>query len=107
MAITAKELADGQLPNAKATLYTCPAATETVIPKGGIRLCNTDASDRTVYLFVKPGGTSREIEDGLILGAKHVYTNPDVITLEAGGLIEGYADVAVKVTYVISGAEET
>ena len=106
MAITAKELADGQLPNAKATLYTCPGATATVIPKGGIRLCNTDTSSRTVYLFANPAGTSREIEDGLVLGSKFVYTNPDVITLEAGGLIEGYADVVDKVTYVISGAED-
>ncbi len=57
--VTIQALADGQLPSIKGTLYTVPVSTTTIIKS--ITLVNTDTSDRTVNLYIKPGATSRKI----------------------------------------------
>lgn len=107
MAISIKSLADGQLPNAKGTLYTCPASTTAILRL--VSFVNTGAGARTVNLYLKPsGGTSRRlipVAMSMAAGNSMEYTN--VLTLEAGDIIEGDASVAAEVDYVIEGVERT
>lgn len=92
---------DGQLPNAKGTLYTA-TGNERLI---GITLVNSDNGAYTVNLYLNRSGTSRriipkdkplpdELEFPPIANIKH--------TLNVGDLVEGDASSANKVDYVIS-----
>lgn len=108
---TAIALADGQLPLAKATLYTAPAVagTKIVIPRGGLSLVNTDAVARTVNIYTNRTGTSRRTmpKDYILqAGNDGFFFNPTVIVLEASDEIEGDASAATVVDYVISGYQE-
>jgi hypothetical protein len=104
MAFTVQALADGQLADAKGTLYTTPGSTQTIIKS--ITLVNTDGSAQTVNLYAKPGATSRRIiPKDMSLAAGAQFTLDCVLTLEAGDLIEGDAATANVVDFVISGVE--
>ena len=107
MSVAIKSLADGQLGTAEATLYTAPAATQTIIKR--ITLVNTDSSARTVNLYFKAsGGTSRSIipvDTSLAIGALLVMD--DEVTLEAADVIRGKGAVASQIDYVISGVENS
>ena len=107
MTVDIKSLADGQLALSKATLYTAPAATQTVI--SSITLVNTDSSARTVNLYFKAsGGTSRRIipkDLSLAIGALFTYTGS--VSLEAADILEGDASAATVVDYVLNGVENT
>lgn len=106
--LTPKILADGQLPNSKAALYTCPA--QTVAALKFFRLVNTSASAVTLNLYVKKsGGTSRRIipkdyslAAGAMLDALDAVQN---ISLSAGDAVEGDCSAATTVDYVLSGGE--
>lgn len=104
MAFTVQALADGQLAAAKATLYTTPASTQTIVKS--ITFVNTSASAVTINAYAKPGATSRRvIPKDLSIPAGASYVHDAVITLEAGDLIEGDASTANVVDYVINGTE--
>ncbi len=97
-----KALGDGQLAAAKGTLYTVPGAT-TAAAK--VTLVNTDASARTINIYVNKTGTSRRISPkdmNMLAGAS--WTSP-LQTLEAADLIEGDASAATVVDYTINGFE--
>lgn len=102
-----KSLEDGQLPATKDTLYTTPAATQTVVKR--ITLVNTHSSMLKVNLYFKAsGGTSRRfIPKDTELAAGYLLVVDDEITLEAADIIEGSAGTASKVDYVISGVENS
>ena len=102
MGVTLKDLGNGQLAAAKATLYTVPAATQAAAK---VTLVNTDSSTRTVNLYVNKTGTSRRIcPKDLSLVAGSEFTSK-VQTLETGDLIEGDASAATIVDYVVNGFE--
>ncbi len=103
MSLTIQALANGQLPNAKGTLYTCPAATQAIVKS--IILVNQDSVTHTVNLYFKRTTSRRLIPLALILLTGAAAYLDDVITLEAGDLIEGDADTATQVDYTISGTE--
>ncbi len=91
---------NGQLASSKGTIYT---ATATVI-LNTITLVNSDASTRTVNLYVKTA-TSRRIipkDTSLVAGASLIYG--DTLSLNSGDLVEGDASAATVVDYVVSGA---
>jgi len=102
-----KSLADGQLAAAKATLYTVPAATTTIIKT--ISYVNTDSSARTVNLYKKPSGSSsrRIIPKDMTLGIGYMMVYDNEITLEVGDEIEGDASVVNVVDFTINGVEKT
>lgn len=99
-----KSLADGQLPVTKTTLYTCPADTQTIIKT--ITLVNTDATARTVNLYINTGVSRRIIPKNMELGISYSFIFDDELTLEAGDLIEGDASAANVVDYTINGVEQ-
>jgi len=108
--IVGQSIADGQLPSSTGTLYTVPA--NTVAHITNIVLANTSASvDRTYNLYVKrSGGTSRRIvgADTPLRASKAHYLPPDqtAIRLSAGDVIEGDADAATAIDYLITGGLE-
>lgn len=106
MAITPGSLADGQLPNAKGTLYTCPALTAAVIRS--LVLVNTGAGINAVNLYLKrSGGTSRRIiakDLDLATGVDLAFDcEKSMLMLSAGDVIEGDATTAAEVDYSITG----
>lgn len=107
MTIAVKVLADGQLGNAKATLYTVPALTKAYVKFFSVM--NVSAGTENVTIYVNTSGTSRKIVYatlGVDEGAR-IVDKDEAITLEAGDLIEGFSSNATSVDYVITGAEET
>ncbi len=101
--LTIQALANGQLPNAKGTLYTCPAATSTIVKS--IVLVNQDTVTHTVNLYFKRTTSRRLIPKSASLVTGGAGYLDEVVTLEAGDLIEGDADTASQVDYTISGTE--
>ena len=102
-----KLLADGQLPNAKGTLYTVPGGTTAIIKT--ITYVNTESSTRTVNLYLKDsvGASRRIIPMNMSMGIGYMAVYNNELTLEAGDLIEGDASVATVVDYTINGVEKS
>lgn len=106
MAIAIKVLAQGQLANAKATLYTVPAVTSAYVKFFSV--LNVAATAQNVEIFVNTAGTSRQIAY-VTLAPNHsarIIDKDEALTLETGDLIEGLSTSATSVDYVITGAEE-
>lgn len=100
-----KLLAEGQLPDVKTTLYTCPVG-RTVIIKTVSYVNTTTALSVNLYLK-KSGSVSRKIiPSDMLLGERHKLEHDDEISLAAGDEIEGDASVAAKIDYTISGVEK-
>lgn len=103
MDTTPHVLADGQLANSKATIYTVPTGSRAVITFFSI--FNTGGATETVAIYLKPSGTSRRIGGyslTTITGAR-VISVGETICLEAGDVIEGSSTNATVTDYVISG----
>lgn len=101
-----KILADGQLANADAVIYTVPADTETAIRK--ITLTNVSGGVVNITVSIRPsGGASRVIIDDQTLNDKYTRVSGGH-TLEAGDAIRGDDGGAggAAVDYVVTGAEE-
>jgi hypothetical protein len=110
VAITPKSLADGQLPAAKATIYTCPGATTAMIRQIRCSHVSGAATTETVKIFLKvSAGTSRLIGRAMLDQDEqfHVLTDSEALSLEAGDVIEGSTTTATTVDYTITGAEQT
>jgi hypothetical protein len=104
MATTGKILANGQLPAAKATLYTVPALTRAIIRN--VTMANVVGGNQTVVLYIKKsGGTSRKIGQALIEMNEFAHEE-GIETLEAGDEIEGETTNAASVDYTILGVEQ-
>ncbi len=105
MTIAIKSLADGQLGITKATLYTAPAATQTIVKR--VTLVNTSSSPVNVNLYFKAsGGTSRRITPkDLEIEGNGLAVVDDEQTLEAADIIEGDATFGSTVDFTISGVE--
>lgn len=104
---TMKSLADGQLAVAKATLYTVPAVTSTLVLF--ISVTNTTTNTRNINLYVKRSGSvsRRIIPTDLKLSSGANYLFDGRLPLSTGDLIEGDASVATSVDFTIGGVEET
>ena len=105
--VAIKSLADGQLAATKGTIYTTPAATQTIVDN--IVLVNSDSSARAVNLYFKAsGGTSRRLtpkDYSLGIGASLEYDKK--IMMEAADILEGDAAAATVVDYCINGVENS
>jgi hypothetical protein len=104
-----KNLANGQLAGttsaAEADLYLCPAAHNAIVLSMSFINTHSSAVTITVY-FKKSGGTSRMIlPSALSVAIGAAYKDDYVVTLGPGDAIRGWASVAAKIDYVISGEE--
>lgn len=109
MALAWTSLAAGQLPNAKATLYT--AAGQVAIKN--ITLVTTDTAAHTVNIYIKlAAGTSKRIipanlpmdGDDPDAAAQVECIGDNAVELAVGDTIEGDADTASVIDYTITGA---
>lgn len=104
MATTGKILANGQLPAAKGTLYTVPAATRAIIRN--VTLAHVAGGIQTVVLYIKKSAsTSRKIAQAKIDTGEFAHEE-GIETLEAGDEIEGETTNAASVDYSIHGVEQ-
>lgn len=109
MALTWKSLASGQLPNAKGTLYTAPG--QALITS--IILVEPTGAAHTVNIYVKEsGGSSRRIippnlpmDSSDATKAAQVECLDRPLELSLNDEIEGDADAATTIDYIITGAE--
>jgi len=102
-----KSLADGQLAAAKATIYTSPTATQTIVQS--IVLVNSHTSALVVNLYFKAsGGTSRRISPkDYSLAAGAMMEIDKAVTLEAADILEGSGGTASLVDFTISGIQNS
>ncbi len=104
MALTARRLAEGQLPAETADLYV---AAGTALVKT-VTVTNAGAAGVAVNLSVRPaGGTARRIvpkDLALAAGATLVVDSP--LVLEAGDALRGDASLAGAADYYASGVTE-
>ena len=106
--VAIKSLSDGQLAATKGTIYTCPAATQTIVQS--ITLVNTHSSALTVNIYFKAsGGTSRSIipKDTSLAAGAMMECLDKAKTLEAADILEGSGGTAAKIDYVISGIQNS
>lgn len=98
-----KVLADGQLPNAKATLYTSPALTKTYTKQ--MRVFSTGAA-QTIVIYLNTTGTSRRYYQVVLEANESADVFDEPLQLEAGDIIEGQSSNAATVDYIITGVQE-
>ena len=104
MSVTAKQLADGQLPNSDGALYTAPGSTTTYVTS--MILHNTSAAAVTCTLRMKPSGGTARVIGYVSLGAHETYLHNERLVLDTGDAIRGVAGTAAVIDYSIYGAEE-
>jgi hypothetical protein len=104
---TGKVLAEGQLPNAKGTLYTVPGSTKAYVKFFSAE--NVGSGTEAVRIYLKPGSTSRGAGRATLQPGEHVrfVDKDEAMILEAGDLIEGHTTSTAAVDYLILGLEET
>jgi len=103
MAFTGKILAEGQLPNAKGTLYTAPATAYVRF----FRCLNTGGGSETVIVYYKKA-TSRQLGRAVLATLESAdFIDGEVLVLDTGDLIEGQTTSATTVDFVIAGAEQS
>jgi hypothetical protein len=100
---TADLLADGQLPAAKAAIYTVPGSTVAYVRT--IKLYNTNAATQTILVYIN-GGTSRK-QYRCVLAVNESAEIDDRLTLGAADTIEAESTNAASVDYTVHGVEET
>jgi len=101
-----KSLADGQLPNAKGTLYTVPSNTRAAIKF--LSVFNNNSTAETVVIYLKrSGSTSRVIWRRALAANEGAYVigQDEAVALSAADIIEGVTTTASQVDYFISGVE--
>lgn len=107
-----KKLYWGQLTDADAALYTCPAApTLGPAPKVEITriiVCNTDSGAVTLTLQIRTGASAAATH--LFSGRSFAANTTEIFDfretyLEAGEIISGLASVTAKLNVRISGVE--
>jgi len=94
-------LADGQLPNASATIYTHRDALGVEIT--WISLFNTNTTAETITLSVKRFGSASRLIARFVLAQNESGQLVGPISLSNGDIIEGATTTAVKVDYLITG----
>ena len=103
-----KALADGQLGTTKATLYSTSTDPDTQAIIERIKLTNTTSGMIKCNLyFLASGGTSRRIIPYDSELEAYAYFKSDPEKLEAGDAIQGDANAASAIDYVISGIENS
>jgi len=100
-----------QLSGTAATLYTAPNPSS--LPTGmlakalvkHIHLMNSDTVARLVTISVTTDGATKRLLDAVSIAAGATRDDYPYLPLEANEVIQGFADVASKVTYIIGGDE--
>jgi len=101
-----KQIAVAELGAAAAELYKAPSNTKTTI--SACSVTNKTTAARTATLTIQPaGGTARNLAFGLgvAAGETRVIHGAIAQTMEAGGVLAGFGDVAGALDIVVSAYE--
>lgn len=107
MAFDAKSLADGQLPDAQAAIYTVSFGVTAYVKQ--LLLFNTSSDPQTIELYLNTSGTPRAWRR-LVLEENESATileHGESLQLESGSTIEAVSTDDAAVDYTITGVEET
>jgi hypothetical protein len=106
MGATLKVVAPVALGSSIGDIYTVSTGKNSVVKS--IVICNTDTSDRSVYLYAVPSGGSAAVANMIFADTvKTMETKvigPDIF-LEAGAKVRGYASAASVVGCRVSALE--
>lgn len=107
MSFAAKPLADGQVSDSQAAIYTVPASTVAYVKL--LSLYNTTSSPQTVTLWIDVSGTARAWKQFVLQedDFQDILADGLVLTLEEGDTIEAVSTDAAAVDYIVLGVEET
>jgi hypothetical protein len=111
MTVAVRLLSQSQLGNTAGTLYTAPAYPPNAFAEiWSIWVANTDSVARTVTLRMGSGTltTANSLLEAVTIAANSTMlfsAGHGLLTLSAGYILQGFADVAAKVTVTISGVE--
>ena len=94
-----------QLSNTAATLYTVPGSTTTTFRS--ITVTNTDSADRTFCLSIGTDDIGTRIFSETEIQANKTAVIDGEWSLEAGEVIQAFADVASKVNITLNGFKKT
>ena len=103
--ITPTLLVNDLLPGTATALYTVPADITALIKS--FVLVETGGTARAVTLYVTSGTDNGYLLKGEYLPAAGRMVSETPLTLEAGDVLNGFADVADVVSVLVSGAEQT
>lgn len=105
MATTPSILGNGQVAAAKATIYTCPAATQAIIRT--VTFNHVAGAIQTVILYIKKsGGASRQFSRA-VLDTNEYAHEEDIGTLSAGDVLEAETTSAATIDYTVMGVQTT
>jgi hypothetical protein len=109
MAFSSKILAEGQLPNAKGTLYTVPALTKAYVKFVNAHNTPGGGSEAVKFYIKKSGSVSRRLAHGTLTASEQLRAvdKDETLNLDAGDIIEGETTTAATVDYLVTGVEET
>ncbi len=105
MPTTAKLLAEGQLPAAKGTIYTVPAATQAIIRD--VAFGNVGGLTEMLKLYIKKSGGTSRLFSRAQLDLDEFAHEEDIGTLDAGDELEAETTNATSVDFSIHGVEAT
>lgn len=106
MAISGKDIYTGQPGTGDTLLYTAPATTTTYVK--AIHICNTTATQRTITLGLRSGGTlaaANHFLSALPIPANGTYDWSGNHVLTTGQTIRALQETAAALTVHISGIE--
>lgn len=111
MANAAKQLFQGQLGNANATLYTDLSVNAGRTKITNWKIANTDSVAHPVTIDIVPAGGSagvaRRIWPATVIPANTLWVlDEQADYVEAGGTVQGFSDLAAKVTVTLTGELE-
>jgi hypothetical protein len=107
MPFSARVLADGQLPDAQAAIYTVPFGAAAYVKQ--LLLFNTNAAAQTIDVWLNTSGTPRQWHR-LVLQeneAAPLLEHGESLQLESGDTVEAVTTTAGAVDFTITGVEET
>ena len=105
MDFVAKNLANGQAPSSKTTIYTVPGGRSSIVRS--FLLVNTYTTDVVINFTVNFGTGSRHCAPkDLTISPNNMVEFDHSITLESGDFLEVQASIAGVVDYVASGVEQ-
>lgn len=105
MDFVAKNLANGQAPSSKTTIYTVPSGRSAIVRS--FLFVNTHTADVVVNFTANFGSGSRLCAPkDLIIAPNHCVEFDHGLTLSDGDFLELQASVAAVVDFIVSGVEQ-
>jgi hypothetical protein len=105
MPTTPTFLAEGQVASTKTTIYTVPAATDTIVRT--VSFTHVAGGTQVVILYVKKSGSVSRVFSRAQLETNEFAHEEDIGTLQTGDELEAETTDATSVDFSVMGVEVT